>query len=285
MEVLPHLELTCLKGGAREGLEFPPAQSTAELSRRGPSPLEIEGHLHLPSWRNEQPSMAHRDEAPRADVLQNEGKSPRADMERLPDFIDVVLAFTKMAKEIHDDIEARRRPPDVPRPQAISGFSRRTEWTRSYGYIKKRREKDEYYGVFASATARMSICEKLKLRLAAYGLQLQQYGRYARVTTCREKVWDILRQDDEWARNPFTMREFYRRHKSELDAALLPLGPSSVEGMVRGALQSLAKKGLVQASRSWGDTTYSANVYMVHESLMPLNYGKALVQAQRLRLL
>jgi hypothetical protein len=99
-------------------------------------------------------------------------------------------------------------------------------------------------------------------------------------------VWEVLRRDEEWARTPFTMREFYERHRKELDDALYPLGRgSSVEAMVRGALQSLAKKGLVQATRTWGDTTYSRNVYMVHQSLMLLTYGEALAQAQRLRLL
>ena len=115
---------------------------------------------------------------------------------------------------------------------------------------------------------------------------MSQFGRYARITLSREKVWEILRRDDEWAQTPFTMREFYIRHKIELDTALLPLGyNSSVDGMVRGALQSLCKKGLVISTRTWGDASYSKNIYIVHQSLIPFNYGKALIQAQRLRLL
>jgi Fe2+ or Zn2+ uptake regulation protein len=115
---------------------------------------------------------------------------------------------------------------------------------------------------------------------------MSQFGRYARTTTCREKMWEILRHDDEWASAPFTMREFCDRHRGDLETALSALGTSSsVESMVRAALQSLNKKGLVQATRTWGGTTYSKNVYMIHQSLIPLNYGRALVQAQRLRLL
>lgn len=115
---------------------------------------------------------------------------------------------------------------------------------------------------------------------------MSHYGRYARITTGREIVWEILRRDDEWARVPFTMREFYLRHKAELESALNPLSPDSpVEGLVRGALQSLSKKGLILATRSWGDTAYSQNIYFVHQSLIPYNYGRAMVQAQRLRLL
>jgi hypothetical protein len=55
--------------------------------------------------------------------------------------------------------------------------------------------------------------------------------------------------------------------------------------MVRGALQSLSKKGLVFATRHWGETTYEKNVYMLYQSLVPYTYGQAMVAAQRLRLL
>lgn len=54
---------------------------------------------------------------------------------------------------------------------------------------------------------------------------------------------------------------------------------------MRGALQSLSKKGLLFATRCWGETTYEKNIYMLYRSLVPYNYGQAMVAAQKLRLL
>lgn len=117
--------------------------------------------------------------------------------------------------------------------------------------------------------------------LAAAGI-----GKYARITLARERVWEILRSDGEMSSAPFTMREFYERHRKELLSSLSPINPgSSVEAVVRGALQSLSKKGLLLATRRWGETTYEKNIYMIHRSLVPFNYGQAMVQAQRMRLL
>jgi hypothetical protein len=111
-------------------------------------------------------------------------------------------------------------------------------------------------------------------------------GKYARITIAREVVWEILRCDDEWTAAPFTMKEFFERHAVELQKALAPLNPnSSAEAMVRGALQSLNKKGLIMATRSWGETTYSKNIYIIYKALVPYNYGRAMLEAQRLRLL
>jgi hypothetical protein len=111
-------------------------------------------------------------------------------------------------------------------------------------------------------------------------------GKYARITLTREAVWEILRQDDHMSMAPFTMKEFYQRHRTELDSTLAPINPgSTAEAMVRGALQSLSKKGLLFATRRWGETTYEKNVYMLYRSLVPYNYGRAMVAAQRLRLL
>ncbi len=111
-------------------------------------------------------------------------------------------------------------------------------------------------------------------------------GKYARITLVREAVWEVLRRDDSMLAAPFTMKEFYQKHRTELDSRLSPINPSSsVESMVRGALQSLSKKGLVFATRHWGETTYEKNVYMLYQSLVPYTYGQAMVAAQRLRLL
>ncbi len=115
---------------------------------------------------------------------------------------------------------------------------------------------------------------------------MAEIGKYARITLAREAVWEILRQDDSISRGPFTMREFYQKHRAELERALSAINPTtSVEATVRGALQSLSKKGLVFATRHWGETTYEKNVYMLYRALTPYNYGQAMVAAQRMRLL
>jgi hypothetical protein len=115
---------------------------------------------------------------------------------------------------------------------------------------------------------------------------MAEIGKYARITLAREAVWEILRADDHMSMAPFTMREFYQRHRTELDSVLTPISPgSTAETMVRGALQSLSKKGLIFATRRWGETTYEKNIYMLYRSLIPYHYGQAMVAAQRLRLL
>jgi hypothetical protein len=115
---------------------------------------------------------------------------------------------------------------------------------------------------------------------------MAEIGKYARITLAREAVWEILRRDDHMSLAPFTMREFYQRHRAELDASLAPIHPgSTAEAMLRGALQSLSKKGLIFATKSWGETTYEKNIYMLYRSLVPYNYGQAMIAAQKLRLL
>jgi hypothetical protein len=115
---------------------------------------------------------------------------------------------------------------------------------------------------------------------------MAEVGKYARITLAREAVWEILRRDDHMSMAPFTMREFYLRHRAELDSTLSPINPeSTAEAMVRGALQSLSKKGLLFATRCWGETTYEKNIYMLYRSLVPYNYGQAMIAAQKLRLL
>jgi hypothetical protein len=111
-------------------------------------------------------------------------------------------------------------------------------------------------------------------------------GRYARVSAAREVVWEILRREPEWARYPFTAKDFYEKHEVELETFLKPLNPeASILGMVKGTLQSLAKKGLIEATRRWGNTTYKTNVYIPNANVIPYTYGRALLEAQRLRLL
>jgi hypothetical protein len=111
-------------------------------------------------------------------------------------------------------------------------------------------------------------------------------GRHARVSAARGVVWEILRRDGARARVPFTAREFYERHSRELESLLKPLNPGgSIKGAVRGALQSLSKKGLVQATRRSGDITYRTSVYVSERSVLRYNYGRAMLEAQRLHLL
>lgn len=115
---------------------------------------------------------------------------------------------------------------------------------------------------------------------------MSDLGRYARVSLARELVWDILRNDEQWASAPFTMKEFYERHKVELMKKLTTVRPDApLEGVVRGALQSLTKKGLLEASKSWGNIQYSKNMYYTRQNLLSYSYGRALIEAQRLRLL
>ncbi len=115
---------------------------------------------------------------------------------------------------------------------------------------------------------------------------MAEVGKYARITLAREAIWEILRRDDSMSQAPFTAREFYTKHHAELDAALTAINPaSSAEAMVRGALQSLRKKGLIFATRHWGETTYERNIYMIHRALVPFSYGQAMVAAQKMRLL
>src|SRR5579875_494026 len=69
-------------------------------------------------------------------------------------------------------------------------------------------------------------------------------GRYARVTLVREITWELLRQDDEWATKPFTMKDFLERHGKKLERMLGRVRPDvDIERAVKGALRSLEKKG------------------------------------------
>src|SRR5579883_2656543 len=103
-------------------------------------------------------------------------------------------------------------------------------------------------------------------------------GRYARVTLVREITWELLRQDDEWATKPFTMKDFLERHGKKLERMLGRVRPDvDIERAVKGALRSLEKRGL--------DTVYTKNVYFVNKSLVPYSYGRALIEAQRIRFL
>ena len=99
----------------------------------------------------------------------------------------------------------------------------------------------------------------------------------------REIVWEILRHDERRDTYAFTMKEFYVRHVHELGAALGPLMPgASIEGMVKGALRSLAKKGLIQMTKSRGDVTYEKNIYLPRSVLLPFSYSQAVVLARRM---
>jgi hypothetical protein len=111
-------------------------------------------------------------------------------------------------------------------------------------------------------------------------------GRHARVSAARGVVWEILRRDSEGRKAAFTAREFYERHSKELDTLLKPLSQgSSIKSVVRGALQSLANKGLVQTTKTSGDTTYHLSIYASDRTMLRYNYGRALIEAQRLHLL
>lgn len=111
-------------------------------------------------------------------------------------------------------------------------------------------------------------------------------GRYARVTLAREITWELLRQDDEWAVKPFTMKDFLERHGKKLEQMLGKARKDvDLERVVKGALRSLEKKGLIESTKRWGDTVYTKNIYFVNKSLIPYSYGRALIEAQRARFL
>jgi len=111
-------------------------------------------------------------------------------------------------------------------------------------------------------------------------------GRYARVTLIREITWELLRQDNEWATKPFTMKDFLERHGKKLEDRLGKIRPEvDIEKVVKGALRSLEKKGLVESTKRWQDTVYTKNIYFVNKSLVPYSYGRALIEAQRIRFL
>jgi hypothetical protein len=111
-------------------------------------------------------------------------------------------------------------------------------------------------------------------------------GRYARGSLIRELLWDLIRNDAEFSQNPFTMKEFYSKYKGYLEEKVSTLKRgSSVEAMVKGGLQGLCKKGLLTSSKITGDTSYHVNIYMTYKALTIFSYGRALIEAQRLRLL
>ena len=84
----------------------------------------------------------------------------------------------------------------------------------------------------------------------------------------------------------FSAKDFCELHFEELKRSLQKISPgSSIERTVTGALQGLAKKGLLRAIRSSGGIMYSANLYIPEREMLRYNYGRALVEAQRLHLL
>jgi hypothetical protein len=117
-------------------------------------------------------------------------------------------------------------------------------------------------------------------------IMMPYLGRYARVTLVREITWELLRQDNEWATKPFTMKDFLERHGKKLENMLGKMRPDiDIERAVKGALRSLEKKGLVESTKRWQDTVYTKNIYFVNKSLVPYSYGRALIEAQRIRFL
>jgi hypothetical protein len=111
-------------------------------------------------------------------------------------------------------------------------------------------------------------------------------GRHARVRSERDAVWDIIRKDPLTSSVPFTAKEFCKVHASELKATLKSfLIDGSLEGTVRGVLQSLANKGLLQTRRGADGLMYGINMYLPEKSMLQYNYGRAMIEAQRLHLL
>jgi hypothetical protein len=110
-------------------------------------------------------------------------------------------------------------------------------------------------------------------------------GRSARLSVARMIVWDVLNAGRS-SKQSFTCREFYIKHKAELDARISKQVPGlPVEAVVKGALRGLSGRGLmvVQRVQAGGGATYSRNVYSPGRSLVGLSYGEALIEAQRRR--
>ena len=111
-------------------------------------------------------------------------------------------------------------------------------------------------------------------------------GRHARISATRGIVWEILRSEGSNSDQPFTVKEFYEEHANALEKSLRPLNPeASTISVVKGALQSLCRKGLVTAMRGSGDAIYKTSRYLPERDLRNYNYGRALIEAQRLHLL
>ncbi|MEM3684965.1 MAG: hypothetical protein QXT39_04815 [Conexivisphaerales archaeon] len=111
-------------------------------------------------------------------------------------------------------------------------------------------------------------------------------GRYARTSLIREFTWELLREDEEWATKPFTVKDFLVKYGQRFGEFLEKIRPNSnLESVAKGALRSLEKKGLLLATRNFADITFSKNIYYVHKSLAPYSYGRALIEAQRLHFL
>ncbi len=111
-------------------------------------------------------------------------------------------------------------------------------------------------------------------------------GRSARISSARMIVWEVLTKSRN-SEESFTSREFYIRHKKELDSRIAEQVPGvPVEAIVKGALRGLSAKELlvVRKASGKGGATYSRNVYVREPNLLGLSYGQALVEAQRRRL-
>jgi hypothetical protein len=110
-------------------------------------------------------------------------------------------------------------------------------------------------------------------------------GRHARASAAREIVWEIIRATGAGI-GPFTVREFCQLHKDELERALGVLKPgASTSSLVKGALQSLTCKGLLSAAKAEGDGSAGTYRYSPEDSVTQFRYGRAMIEAQRLRLL
>jgi hypothetical protein len=110
-------------------------------------------------------------------------------------------------------------------------------------------------------------------------------GRHARARAERNMVWELLRRDfRSW--DELSAKDFCELHFKELKRSLESISPGApIERTVIGALQGLAKKGLIRTTRSSGGTIYNANVYIPEREILKYNYGRAMMEAQRLHLL
>ncbi len=111
-------------------------------------------------------------------------------------------------------------------------------------------------------------------------------GRSARISTARMIVWEVLARNMRLGQH-FTGREFYVRHKRELESKLAMQVPGiPLEAVVKGALRGLSGKGLLSVVKISNDSgvTYARNLYRPQPNLLGLSYGQALVEAQRRRL-
>ena len=97
-------------------------------------------------------------------------------------------------------------------------------------------------------------------------------------------MWELLRRDGDVGH--FTAQDFCEKHLGELKRAIAPINPgASLERIVTGALQGLVKKGLLGSIRGAYGTVFTTHIYILDREILRYEYGRAMVEAQRLRLL